>query len=93
MHTRIRFQGALLASVMALACAGSSLAVAAGQRICPEPTKEEREKMAVAHEQMAACLRSDKSFADCHKEMAKSHPMMGCPGAKMRPHGAQKQEN
>ena len=35
-------------------------------------TKEMREKMAVLHEQMAACLRSDKSLADCRDEMRKS---------------------
>ena len=35
-------------------------------------TKETREKMAVVHEQMAACLRSDKSLADCHAEMRQS---------------------
>ncbi len=35
-------------------------------------SKETREKMAVVHEQMAACLRSDKSLADCHAEMRKS---------------------
>ena len=35
-------------------------------------SKETREKMAVVHEQMAACLRSDKSLADCHTEMRKS---------------------
>jgi len=35
-------------------------------------TKESREKMAVLHEQMAACLRSDKPLADCHSEMRKS---------------------
>lgn len=35
-------------------------------------TKETREKMAVLHEQMSACLRSDKPLADCHAEMRKS---------------------
>jgi hypothetical protein len=39
----------------------------------PGPSKETREKMAVLHEQMAACLRSDKTIADCHAEM-----MQGC---------------
>ena len=36
------------------------------------PSKEIREKMAVLHEQMAACLRSDKSIADCRDEMRKN---------------------
>lgn len=35
-------------------------------------TKEQREKMAQAHEKMASCLRSDKSLAACHDEMRKS---------------------
>ena len=34
-----------------------------------EPSKETREKMAVMHEKMAACLRSDKPIADCRNEM------------------------
>ncbi len=38
------------------------------------PSKEVREKMARLHEQMAACLRSDKSFAECRAEMRR-----GCP--------------
>lgn len=47
------------------------------------PSKEVREKMAVLHEQMAACLRSDKSFADCRAEMmsscSQSVGAQGCP--------------
>jgi hypothetical protein len=39
----------------------------------PEPTKEQRQKMADLHEKMAKCLKSDSSMADCHKEM-----MQGC---------------
>lgn len=31
--------------------------------------KETRERMATLHEQMAACLRSDKSISECHSEM------------------------
>jgi hypothetical protein len=37
-----------------------------------EWTKEQRETMAKNHETMAACLRSDKSVADCHDEMMKA---------------------
>ena len=45
------------------------------------PTKEMREKMALLHEQMAACLRSDKSLAECRAEMQKScSGMMGDQG-------------
>lgn len=48
----------------------------------PALTKEQREKMATLHEQMAKCLRSEKSPADCHEEMKKSCMDMGednCP--------------
>jgi hypothetical protein len=41
-----------------------------------EPSKEDRAKMATMHEQMAACLKSDKKFSECHDEMMKSCPMM-----------------
>jgi hypothetical protein len=48
------------------------------------PSKEMREKMAVFHEQLAACLRSDKPIADCHKEAMKHHKeMMGKEGCTM----------
>lgn len=33
--------------------------------------KEMREKMATLHEEMAACLRSDKSMSECRSEMLK----------------------
>ncbi len=55
-------------------------------------TKETREKMAVLHEQMATCLRSDKPLADCRAEMRKSCKEslgdQGCPmmGMGMGPH-------
>ncbi|MGB8692642.1 MAG: hypothetical protein WCD08_03960 [Steroidobacteraceae bacterium] len=42
----------------------------------PPPSKEMRAKMASAHEQMAACLRSDRPMAECHDEMMKQHEMM-----------------
>jgi len=35
-------------------------------------SKEQREKMAVAHEKMANCLRSEKVFAECREEMMQS---------------------
>lgn len=47
------------------------------------PSKDTREKMAALHEQMAACLRSDKSIADCRDEMRKNCQTtvgsQGCP--------------
>lgn len=35
----------------------------------PAPTKEQREQMAKMHEQMAACLRSDKTVRECREAM------------------------
>jgi len=39
----------------------------------PAITKEMRAKMAAAHEQMAACLKSDRPIMECHAEMMKLH--------------------
>ena len=46
------------------------------------PSKEDREKMAAAHTQMATCLRSDQDFKQCHDALHKEcQSMMGgsCP--------------
>ncbi len=59
--------------VIALACAPP----ASAQQ--PAPSKEMRAQMATIHEQMAACLRSDKPIADCHAEMVQSCQKVGCP--------------
>lgn len=97
MITRNPIRQTLLAAFIALACASGALASATAKHECPDPSKEDREKMAAAHEQMAACLRSDKPAMECHKELAKSQhqmmQMMGCPGGKhMRPHEGSKSE-
>jgi hypothetical protein len=34
-----------------------------------DPSRQTREKMAVLHEQLAACLRTDKPVRDCRSEM------------------------
>jgi len=48
------------------------------------PSKETREKMAALHEQMAACLRSEKSIDECRTEMMKScRDAMGPQGCPM----------
>jgi hypothetical protein len=50
------------------------------------PSKEDRDKMAIAHTQMAACLRSDQNFMQCHDALHKEcQSMMGgtCPGMEM----------
>jgi hypothetical protein len=45
------------------------------------PSKETREKMAAMHDQMAACLRSDKSISECRTEaMQKCQEMTGQQG-------------
>ena len=83
--------------VLAALAAMGTVALAAGPTpgASTAPTKETREKMAVLHEQMATCLRSDKPIADCHAEMMKGcqqnlgdHgcPMMGM-GMGKRSHG------
>ena len=38
----------------------------------PAMTTEQRQKMAVAHEKMASCLRTEKPLSDCHEEMMKT---------------------
>lgn len=51
------------------------------------PNKEDREKMAAAHMQMATCLRSDQDFMQCHDALHKEcQSMMGgsCPGMELR---------
>lgn len=65
-----------------LAAAGT--AIAAGPAAAAHgPSKEMREKMAVVHEQMAACLRSIKSITACRAEMMQHCREIapgGCPG-------------
>lgn len=90
MSARIKLLHAIAASSIAITCAGSTLAADSTKPECPTPSKEMREKMASWHEQMAACLRSDKAINECRPAMAKNHQdmmgEMGCPGRKMRPH-------
>lgn len=66
-----------LVSRAAIALAVAFLSVAPAWAVEPptsapaaqEPSRELRDKMATVHEQMAACLRSEKSFADCRSQM------------------------
>lgn len=56
-----------------------------------EPSKEQRAKMAEMHAQAAECLKSDKSFEECHKQMMENCPMArdgSCPmmGSRMMHH-------
>lgn len=57
-----------------------------------EPSKQAREQMAKMHEEMAACLRSAKSFAACqtqtHERCMTTMGDKGCPmmGSGMQQH-------
>jgi len=84
----------LFTVVAAAAAAPPPAATAAGSndltteaKPLPALSKETREKLAALHEQMAACLRSDKSIAVCHAEMraacAGSLNNKGCPSMGM----------
>lgn len=58
-----------------------------GGKDMPAMSKEDRAKMATAHEAMAACLKSERTDKDCRDEMHKSfegmHPhKMGKMGKK-----------
>lgn len=55
---------AFLMSAISLVFLGSQIA---GAQM--KPSAEQRQKMAEQHDKMAACLRSTKSVAECHKEM------------------------
>lgn len=76
--------------VIALAIYCATATAAEPPAAPPEPSKEMRAKMASAHEQMATCLRSEKSMAQCHKEIMKSHHELmgehGCPMMEMGMH-------
>jgi hypothetical protein len=79
-HTAPALLSGLVASVLLTGIALGADAPAS-QR---EPSKEMRQKMATLHEQMAACLRSDKAVADCRTEMMKGcQEQMGSKGCGM----------
>jgi len=66
----------LACGAVLLCSAGSVLATEPAHDTRPPPTKEMREKMAEAHEKIAACLRSDRPIDECHDEMKKMHDAM-----------------
>jgi hypothetical protein len=81
-----------ISSVRARACITallllSGVAVTVADTPPPEQrelSKDTREKMAALHEQMAACLRTDKPFAECHSTMIKScQEQLGSAGCPM----------
>jgi hypothetical protein len=75
MIPRVTFPRATgLVCLLALAAtAGTTFAAEPEHMDHPAPTKEMRATMAAAHEQMAACLKSDRPIAECHAEMMKHH--------------------
>ena|SRR6266581_737063 len=78
----------IVAGVLAIMSASAALAADPPTASQAAPSKEMREKMATLHEQMAACLRSDKPIADCHSQMMKScQDTMGKQGCTMMGHG------
>ena len=62
----------MIASVLVIMGASAALAANPPATSQPAPSKEMREKMASLHEQMAACLRSDKPIPDCRSQMMRS---------------------
>jgi len=63
-----------LACLLALAAtADMALSAEPAHMDHPAVSKEMRAKMAAAHEQMAACLKSDRPIMECHAEMMKQH--------------------
>lgn len=74
----IRSFAVMLASCVLLAAVNASAADAPATSATP--TKETREKMALAHEKMAMCLRSDRVVTDCRQEMMQTCQQMGNQG-------------
>ena len=62
----------LLLLSLLTAALSSGIGYAAEDSATSPSNQEMREKMAVAHEKMAACLRSDKEIRDCHNELRKT---------------------
>ena len=74
----------LTATLALLLGAGAAFSEGPASQSHPTVSKEQRERMANIHEQMAACLRSDKPVAECHKEAMKScQEAMGKEGCSM----------
>ena len=91
LHSRLPL--AILSLVIGLSTA---MAEKPSPPIPPVPSKETREKMATAHQRMAACLRTDKPIAECHAQMMKSVGHVpgatGCPMMSPGMHGQMMQD-
>ncbi len=91
MHSR-NYSRSLASALTALVLlSGVAIAADTARAVPPEPSAEMRAKMAAVHEQMGACLRSDRPINDCRAEMMKEcHELMGehaCPMMEMGKHG------
>jgi hypothetical protein len=88
---RINKRCRVLAAAFCVFAVGSAVAAddAPSDMHHAPPSKQDREQMAKLHEQMAACLRSDKTMKECHEAARKAceesmgdhcqmmmHPMM-----------------
>ena len=82
---RLVLQAVLLGGFVIVA-GGAFAATSAAQ--AEWPTHAQREKMAQIHERMAACLRSDRPFAECRQEMMRAcRTEFGYRGCRMMPGG------
>ncbi|MHB8811732.1 MAG: hypothetical protein ACYDAE_00525 [Steroidobacteraceae bacterium] len=74
----LRGTAAAITGALLLALSSSAFAANPPTSAASTPSKEMRERMATLHEQMAACLRSDKTVSECRTEMRKHcQAMMG----------------
>lgn len=58
-----------IAGEVALAVEKKEVGSGDRQNVSSDISKEQKEKMALMHETMAACLRSEKTIQDCRAEM------------------------
>lgn len=61
------FLGALL--ILGLSLPTMAKDTTSSKKEMPMMSTEQRQKMANAHQQMADCLRSDKTMGECHEQM------------------------
>ncbi|MDO9183399.1 MAG: hypothetical protein Q7U04_13375 [Bacteriovorax sp.] len=62
----------ILNAFIIMSLTSSSVVLAATKKKAAEKTHDERQSMALMHEKMATCLRSDKSMDVCRTEMMNS---------------------
>jgi cytosine/adenosine deaminase-related metal-dependent hydrolase len=83
MHSRNLYKSFLCTLIASAFMSGLAMAADTATAVPPEPSKEVREKMAAAHDRMAACLRTDRTVSDCRDELMKAcHQLAaehGCP--------------